>query len=624
MIIPMARIRILGPRDRLEDVLLALQDEGSVHLIAARPTGPFRPVEPTDRELRHARHFRALLHELEGVIPASASAETARAGEPPAFPVWARQSNRLRRQLDRLEARRCDLEEERTRVARMEQFIRAFRGMLPAANGSRMQSYQLVLRGEDVTAVSRLREALAGAIGDQFVLEATALPSGELAAVLLVPRSDAPRVDRLLAQAGVHEMDVPPEYTGRPLGDILPDLAARRAALEAELAALARERSRAEGEAAALAPAQAALRDRLSLQAAREQAAVTPRSFLVEGWVPEAGLPRLRSNLAGRFGDAIVVEAVDRAEWQGEDAPVVLHNPRLFRPFELLTRMLPLPRYGTIDPTPFVGVFFPMFFGLILGDIGYGLVLATLALWLRHKGKPGSLLRAVGEVLGAAAAFTVAFGMAFGELFGDLGRRVLGLRPLLLDREHALLPFLGLAVAIGVVHIVIGLFLGVINRARGHPRHALGRGVALVMVLLIVAALLAAFDVLPGAFFTPVVVTLLVVFPVLVVLEGIIAPIEFLGTLSNILSYARIMALGTASVMMAVVANQLAGTFGSVIVGLLFALLFHLVNFVLGVFAPTIHSLRLHYVEFFGKFYSPGGQVYQPFGRSRPTGGRAA
>ncbi|MDX2057111.1 MAG: V-type ATPase 116kDa subunit family protein, partial [Gemmatimonadales bacterium] len=107
-------------------------------------------------------------------------------------------------------------------------------------------------------------------------------------------------------------------------------------------------------------------------------------------------------------------------------------------------------------------------------------------------------------------------------------------------------------------------------------------------------------------------------FPVLVIAEGIIAPIEFLSTVSNVLSYARIMALGTASVMMAVVANRLAGSVGSVVVGVLFGLLFHLVNFVLGVFAPTVHGLRLHYVEFFGKFYSPGGAPFAPFGHWRP------
>jgi V/A-type H+-transporting ATPase subunit I len=247
-------------------------------------------------------------------------------------------------------------------------------------------------------------------------------------------------------------------------------------------------------------------------------------------------------------------------------------------------------------------------------------VLAALALWLRHGGAPGSTRRAVAEVLGAGAAFAVAFGIAFGEFFGDLGRRWFGMQPLLLDREKSLLPFLGLAIAIGAVHIALGLTLGVINASRGHPRQAVGRGVSLAMLLLIILVLLAALKVLPHGFLTPSVVALLILFPVLVMAEGIIAPIEFLSTLSNILSYARIMALGTASVMMAVVANRLAGSIGSVIVGVLFALLFHLVNFGLAIFAPTIHGLRLHYVEFFGKFHSPGGQVYRPFSHWRPNG----
>jgi len=94
----------------------------------------------------------------------------------------------------------------------------------------------------------------------------------------------------------------------------------------------------------------------------------------------------------------------------------------------------------------------------------------------------------------------------------------------------------------------------------------------------------------------------------------VIAPIELLASLGNILSYARIMAIGTASVILAVVANQMVGAVGSTVVGLTFALLFHLVNFAIGLFSPAIHALRLQYVEFFGKFYSPGGRPYEPFG----------
>ena len=167
--------------------------------------------------------------------------------------------------------------------------------------------------------------------------------------------------------------------------------------------------------------------------------------------------------------------------------------------------------------------------------------------------------------------------------------------------------------ALGVVHIVLGLFVGAVKMFRRDKRHAVGRGMAGVMVVLIAFALMAAAGMLPDRFFTPLVITTLAALPILVVAEGVLAPVELVSTLGNVLSYARIMAVGTASVMMAVVANRMTNAFGGVVVGVICALLFHLVNFVLGVFSPTIHMLRLHYVEFFGKFFSPGGSQYQPF-----------
>jgi V/A-type H+-transporting ATPase subunit I len=168
---------------------------------------------------------------------------------------------------------------------------------------------------------------------------------------------------------------------------------------------------------------------------------------------------------------------------------------------------------------------------------------------------------------------------------------------------------------------VLGLVLGALSSARTEPRLAIGRGLSAVMIVLILVAILAAMEIFPHALLNPAVIALLIAFPTLVVLEGVIAPVELLSTLGHILSYARIMALGTASVMLAIVANRMAGAMGSVVVGVLFALLFHLVNFALGLFTPTIHALRLHYVEFFGTFYSPGGVRYAPLGHWRPNAG---
>jgi V/A-type H+-transporting ATPase subunit I len=285
--------------------------------------------------------------------------------------------------------------------------------------------------------------------------------------------------------------------------------------------------------------------------------------------------------------------------------------------------MLPLPRYGTIDPTPYMAVFFPMFFGLMLGDAGYGAVLGLLALALHRRSAPGTTARTAAEVAGPCALFAIVFGALFGEYFGDLGHRWAGLEPLWRERKDAMVPFLVLCLALGVVHVVLGLVLGVLAGARSHPRQAIGRGISALMIVLIVVALLAAVEVLPRAVLTPAVIALLVAFPVLILIEGIVAAVELITAVGHILSYARIMALGTASVMLAIVANQLAGAMGSAVVGALFALLFHLVNFGLGLFGPTIHALRLHYVEFFGTFYNPGGTPYQPLERvaapSRPT-----
>jgi len=625
MIIPMARVRLLGPRSRLGQVVSAVQDLNLLHLTAPRTTTALYPVLADERQDRHARQLRRLARRLDQVgIPSTAREPGSAAATPEAsaFARWARTAGRTERSLRELEAHRVEREDERVELARLLEFVFAFHGMLPGQQADRLRAYHLIIRAEEESALPRLRQALDEVLGEGFHLETARLKGGELAALLLAPSASVVRVEQLLARAGVHELPMPARYANRAMRELVPELDERLGVVDRELDELRRRREALLGEAAVeLGPARAAVEDHLLELEATARVAGTARGFVLEGWIPAAGLPRLEAMLGARFGPEIVVETVAREEWKADDVPVVLSNPRLFRPFEAITRLLPLPRYGTIDPTPFVGVFFPMFFGLILGDMGYGLVLALLALLLRARSEAGTTRRAIAEIGGACAAFSVAFGMAFGEFLGDLGRRLFGLRPLLFDREESLLPFLGLALAIGLVHIVLGQVLGVINAARGHPRQALGRGVALLMVLLIVVALLGVVGVLPGRVLTPVGIALLISFPVLVIAEGIIAPIEFLSTLSSILSYARIMALGTASVMMAVVANQMAGSVGSLLIGVVFGLLFHLVNFALGVFAPTVHGLRLHYVEFFGKFYSPGGHEYRPFGHWHPPDG---
>jgi V/A-type H+-transporting ATPase subunit I len=441
--------------------------------------------------------------------------------------------------------------------------------------------------------------------------------------LLLASSGVAAKVQGLLSTSRVEELPAPEGLGDMSLTRAMPAIRKRLDAIATESAALEeRRRTLREREQGPLGELRAWLHDRLLVLEARGRALAGEHLFILEGWAPRAEVPRLQQRAQRELGPEVIFEVLATEPWMRADAPVALANPPLFRPFEIITRTLPLPRYGTIDPTPFVAVFFPMFFGLMVGDVGLGAVLAVLALVIRARSKPGTVWRSISAVAGACAAFSVAFGVAFGELFGDLGKSLLGMRPLVMDREQAVVPFLALTAAIGVVHVLLGMVLAIVNAWRvGERRQMLGRGVATLMVAVTVLALLVVLRVLPHALFTPLVVTLLVAFPVLVLLEGVVALIELLGNFAQILSYVRIMALGTASLMMAMVANRMLGAMGSVLVGAVFALLFHVVNFAIGVFSPTVHALRLHYVEFFGRFYSPGGAAYRPLMHWHPSKG---
>ena len=120
---------------------------------------------------------------------------------------------------------------------------------------------------------------------------------------------------------------------------------------------------------------------------------------------------------------------------------------------------------------------------------------------------------------------------------------------------------------------------------------------------------------LPQVLMYPAVIILLVSISALLYGGGIFGTIEIVSTMGNILSYARLMAIGMASVILALVANQFAGTLGIVVVGVTVAVLLHALNLVLAMFSPSIHALRLHMVEFFTKFYEGGGTQYKPFSR---------
>ncbi len=629
MILRMVKVRLLGSLTRLPAAIRALQDLGTIQVVASEVDSDLvAPVRRTPAQEREVRMATSALADIEHVLPhlpaPVISDDVGPAGRQE-IAAWARQARRFRRQADQLTGHIQELEDELALLAKYQDLLKAFQSLFDRAEiPADTVSFCVTFAEGGEQALRELRSEVSKLSGEPLDLRVRGLPTGETAGLLVVPVASAQPIEAMMSAARVEEVRVPPSYRGESVAQALPDMRHRLELIPGELSRL---RSELEGlvsaEGGELHLARVALNDRLVAEQAMQLPRATPHAFVVEGWLPDRDRDSLQRHVSERFGDDIVVEFLETEEWEDTSAPVVLSNPGLFRPFETIVRFLPLPRYGSIDPTPFVAFFFPVFFGLILGDAGYGIVLVALSAGLWRRAEPESTLRSVTHIAAVCGLFAIIFGVLFGEVFGDLGTRTLGLKPLWFHRDEALLPFLGLAVAIGFVHVVLGLVLGAVSAFHHQPRHALGRGLSALVVVLILLAILAAAEVLPARFFTPIVIVILVVFPVLVFAEGIIAPVEILAALSNIFSYARVMALGTASVMMAIVANRMAGEMGSAVVGVLFALLFHLVNFVLGVFSPTIHSLRLHYVEFFGKFYSPGGARYQPLRHWQPGAGGA-
>jgi V/A-type H+-transporting ATPase subunit I len=621
MILPMSKVRILGPRAVLPDVLPALQDFGQLHLSPPKEAAGMTLGHSDLGDPRRARQLgrirSAVTEALEalGEVPRQRAKQSPAPTDREALADWARVARSVGRQARVLRARRKALEEERAFLGRYWQFFGTFQDLAEAAaRWPEAAIYHVVLPRGGERSLARLQAGLRELLGEEFEVWSKPIDTGETGVLILVPGKSSERLEKLFVAERVEEVQLPGSAEGLGPSEAIPRIVGRYDAVLEEIRALessAAELAREHGPT--LERARAALEDELARHAAVERTAATTHAFVLEGWAPSSQMPALRAAVAKAAGETTVVEEVEREEWRGENVPVVLKNPRLFRPFEVILRILPLPRYGSIDPTPFLAIFFPMLFGLVLGDVGYGLLLAAIALVMRFRSSVGSMRRAVAEIAGACAAFAVIFGLLFGELFGDAGARLFGMPALALRREEALLPFLGLALAIGVVHMLLGLVLNLIAKLRQGPREAVGPGVTLLMVALVVLAILAAADVLPGAFFTPAVLAVLILFPILVVVEGILGATELVSTLGHILSYARVMAVGTASVMMAVAANRMIGTMGSVLVGSIFALLFHLVNFALGIFSPAVHALRLHFVEFFGTFYSPGGTRYEPF-----------
>jgi V/A-type H+/Na+-transporting ATPase subunit I len=621
VLVRMSKVEITGPRDTLLAVLETIEraevlqiDPGIKERIDEGAAREVRPLALDGRTLAERLFLEDLgikVGRLLELLPKVESRQSYLSASRSVNSIAAVVGRHLEAAEER--ARRRDtLQAELGQLSRYVVFLTTVESLVP--KGPEAAGLEFIgVEVRDPAALEQLTRVAGRLLLGAEVRTARA-EDGSYIGLLTTEKDLAAKLKEGLRGNHIPEIALPAYLEGLSLPDKLKATRERQDALTAELATIDKEaRDFAVSWRALYENVQDWLRRRLTLLRTSASVYETDRCFVLYGWMPSASVDALRKSLAARHGDTVIVEEREILQKELDEVPVALRNPPYFKPFELLVRFLPTQRYTSIDPTPFVGIFFPLFFGMILGDIGYGLVLLLAAAGLIGFARGRRTMRQAGQVLLVASIYTIIFGALYGECFGELGAQMIGLKTALIDRRTSIVPMLYFTMAVGAVHVGVGLVLGFVSALKGHrTREALFRLFSILTLLCLAGVLASYFAPVAMLLRKPLLMAMLLIAPVLLLTGGLLAPFELLRHLGNIISYVRIMAVGLASVLLAYVANSLAGAAGSVWVGVTVAILLHTFNIVLGVFAPTIHALRLHYVEFFSKFTETGGRRYEP------------
>jgi V/A-type H+-transporting ATPase subunit I len=522
-----------------------------------------------------------------------------------------------------LATRRSQLEEEASSLIRYESAVQQLMPLIPAlVNLERFAVAAVWVERRYRGALELVANRLAELTGGQCEVISHELDRDIWAAILVFPKAQARAVNELLGRENIAQVHLPTELADQPFDKAIANMHQRLQAIPGERGEVeAQQETLGRSWRPRLRAWQLLLRDQLARIDVHTSFGQTDYTFIIEGWAPERDLPELEAALQREVGDALLVTRLPLGPEERKSAPVMFDNPPFVKPFEPLVRLLALPRYGAFDPTPLMSIAMPLFFGMMLGDVAYAAVLLGLMVYLRRRFVGRTTVRALTEVLIIGSVWGLVFGFVYGEFLGELGKQI-GLRPLF-DRGHEVTTLFLIAIGIGAGHVVLGLSLGLWGALHRRSRHEILEKAAMLIALsglFLLVAVVA--QLLPKAFLTPALAVVLVGLAILIYSLGgmgvLLGPLELLGTVGNILSYLRIAAIGLSSVYLARVANEIGGTAGeySVLVGVMIAALFHALNLALGAFSPTIHALRLHYVEFFGKFYEGGGQAFHPLRRS--------
>lgn len=399
-------------------------------------------------------------------------------------------------------------------------------------------------------------------------------------------------------------------------------------ALAENLAALEKERQEIEQRIAGLGGKREALleaSDRAAIALRREEAKSrlvgTDKVFLLEGWLPADRCAEIEKTLKP-FTCAI--ETREPTEDEYPQVPVQLKNNKLTRPLNMVTEMYSLPAYGTLDPNPLMAPFFILFYGIMMADMGYGLLMMIASVIISKKYRPKGTSGELFSLLGLCGISTFIMGALTGGFFGDFLTQLVAIvspgtvfaLPKLFDPLNDLTMILIGSMALGMVQIVTGMAISLIEKCKrkkfldaffeeitwwivfiGIALLALGKGAA---VLYVGCALVLLGPIVQGKGWGK--------------LTGVFGSLynHVTGYFGDILSYTRLMALMLAGSVIAQVFNMLAAMPGNVIAFIIISMLGNAMNFGLNLLGCYVHDLRLQCLEFFNKFYVDGGKPFRP------------
>ena len=398
--------------------------------------------------------------------------------------------------------------------------------------------------------------------------------------------------------------------------------------LTENLVALEKERQEIEQRIAGLGGKRETLleaSDRAAIALRREEAKSrlvgTDKVFLLEGWLPADRCAEIEKTLKP-FTCAI--ETREPTEDEYPQVPVQLKNNKLTRPLNMVTEMYSLPAYGTLDPNPLMAPFFILFYGIMMADMGYGLLMMIASVIISKKYRPKGTSGELFSLLGLCGISPFIMGALTGGFFGDFLTQLVAIvspgtvfaLPKLFDPLDDLTMILIGSMALGMVQIVTGMAISLIEKCKrkkfldaffeeitwwivfiGIALLALGKGVA---VLYVGCALVMLGPIVQGKGWGR--------------LTGVFGSLynHVTGYFGDILSYTRLMALMLAGSVIAQVFNMLAAMPGNVIAFIIISMLGNAMNFGLNLLGCYVHDLRLQCLEFFNKFYVDGGKPFRP------------